>query len=756
MLDVNRRKLLLNAGSGALGVALFGAHSPLLAAPTDIFIENLIKKMSIEEKAGQLSLFADYSRPLGTDINPNAVKTSLDRFKEEIRKGRMTGVFNGLGVALGRELQKTAIEESPSKIPLIFAGDIIHGMTTVFPIPMGEAASFDPMLAKRTARAGAIEGTARGFQWTFSPMVDIARDQRWGRVAEGAGEDPYLGSLFARARVEGFNGTNIRAEDSMIACLKHFAAYGAVEGGMEYNTADIPETTLRETHLPPFKIGINAGAMTIMSSFNDIAGVPATGSHHLLTKILRREWGFKGFVVSDYTSEEELIAHGFAKDGRDATKKAFLAGCDMSMQSGLYNKYLPDLVRSGEVSMAVLDQSVRRVLLVKKSIGLFENPYRSLSIEKEKSKIRLPETIALSRESARRSCVLLKNENSVLPLKKSGQKIALIGPLGDDQRNMNGSWVIAPDNGNIVTIARGIKAHMANPNDLLVAKGSEIEAPLDGGIDAAIAVAKNADVIVLSIGEGEFMSGEAQSRTDITIPKPQQDLVEAVAKLNKPMVVVLSNGRAIALEGAVKNANAILVTWFLGSEAGNGIADLLFGDYSPEGRLPVSFPQRSGQQPFYYNHRATGRPQIDPNEKSYKSRYREVTFEPLYPFGHGLTYSKIEYGPTLLSNSTINWSSNVTVSVAISNNGTRAVREIAQLYVFDRVASITQPVRKLKGIRHVDLAAGETKTISFILGRSDLAFVQQNLRKEAEIGEFDVWIAPNSKAGVSARLNLTR
>ena len=755
MLDLNRRKLLLSTGSFALGFSIFSSNAAT-AAPIDITIENLIKKMSIEEKAGQLSLFADYSRPLGTDINPNAVKSSLDNFKEEIRKGRMTGTFNGLGVAAGRELQKTAIEQSPSKIPLIFAGDIIHGMTTIFPIPMGEAASFDPLLAKRTARAGAIEGTARGFHWTFSPMVDIARDQRWGRVSEGAGEDPYLGQLFASARVEGFNGSNIRAEDSMIACLKHFAAYGAVEGGMEYNTSDIPETTLRETHLPPFKSGIDTGALTIMSSFNDIAGVPATGNRHLLTDILRGEWGFKGFVVSDYTSEEELIAHGFAKDGRDATKKAFLAGCDMSMQSGLYNKHLPDLVRSGEVSMAALDQSVRRVLMVKKAIGLFDNPYRSLSVEKEKSKIRLSETIALSREAARRSCVLLKNEGNILPLKKSGQKIALIGPLANDQRNMNGSWVIAPDTANIVTIEQGIRAQISNASDLIVAKGSEIETYIDGGINAAREAAKNAEIIVLCIGEGEFMSGEAQSRTEIIIPKPQQELAEALAKLNKPMIILLSNGRALALEGAVKDAGAILVTWFLGSEAGNGIADLLFGDYSPEGRLPVSFPQRSGQQPFYYNHRPTGRPQTNPSDPSYKSRYREVTFAPLYPFGHGLSYSKIEYGVPTLSKSSIGWNETASISTQITNTGKRATREVAQLYIYDRVASITQPVRKLKGIKQVDLEPGETKIVNFTLRKGDLAFVQQNLKKEAEAGEFDIWVAPNSSAGTAVKLTLIR
>ena len=441
------RRFLLKGVSAAAMVAV---ASPALAktkhaAAGDPFIENLIAKMSIEEKAGQLSIYGDSTRFDGPKINPTPADTqNKDQVLADIAKGRMTGLFNGTGVAGGREMQKVAIEQSPNKIPLIFAGDIIHGLKTVFPIPLGEASSFDTDLAMRTARASAFEATAKGIHWTFAPMVDIARDERWGRVSEGAGEDTYLGCKLAVARVQGFQGSSLKDDTSMLACPKHFAAYGAVGGGMEYNTADIPETTLRQTHLPPFKAAFDAGALSTMSSFNDIAGVPSTGNHYLLTDILRGEWGFKGLVVSDYTSEEELILHGFAADGPDAVVKALTAGCDIAMQSGLYMKHLPDLVKAGKVPMSVVDTAVRRVLTVKKALGLFENPYRSLDLSREQGDIRRPETVALAREAGRKSCVLLKNDNGLLPLPKSGKKIALIGPFGADRDNLPGPWSVFP------------------------------------------------------------------------------------------------------------------------------------------------------------------------------------------------------------------------------------------------------------------------------------------------------------------------
>jgi len=746
---LNRRDLL----KGASAVAVVSATLPALAKATpatDPFIERLIRAMSIEDKAGQLSIYSDplAARTEGPKLNPGLAEQGMEELKGRIRRGEIVGLFNGIGTALGRELQKVAIEESPRKIPLIFAGDVIHGMKTSFPVPLGEAASFDPGLAERTARASAVEASAKGIMWTFAPMVDVARDQRWGRVVEGAGEDPWLGVQFARARVRGFQGADIRRDDSMIACPKHFAAYGAVQGGMEYNTADIPDTTLREVHLPGFKAGFDAGAITTMSSFNDIAGVPSTANHYLLTDILRGEWGFKGLVVSDYTSEEELILHGYAADGPDAVVKSITAGCDISMQSGLYWKHLPDLVKSGRVPISVVDTAVRRVLYVKKAIGLFDNPYRSLDPARETRDIRLPSAIALAREAGRKSMVLLKNEGNLLPLKKQG-KIALLGPAVSQKGDYPGPWANFPDYESCVTVEEGFRAALGDKAKLSVTRGSDYEAPIDGELDKAVKLAKDADVVVLLLGESASMSGEAQARVDIGIPAPQMALADAVAATGKPIVVLLRHGRALALTGAVKAAPAIMATWFLGSETGNSVADVVFGDYAPQGRLPVSFPQASGQEPFYYNHRRTGRPQLT-DDKNYKARYREVTDEPLYPFGHGLTYSSASYSATSASTADLPWAGSVTVTATITNKGARAMHEVAQLYINDKVASLTQPVRALKGMKHLDLQPGQSATVSFTLSRADLGFAHPDKESYAEPGAFDVWIAPNAMGGTPA------
>lgn len=751
---ISRRSILKGAVSS---IVIFGAASnyrPAVAAPRDRQIENLISRMTIQEKAGQLSIFSDSTRIPTGPINPNVVPTTTDDIKNQIRSGKITALFSARGAAGAREYQRISLEETRMKIPMVFAADIIHGCITQFPIPLGEAASFDTDLAMRTARAAAFESTATAIHWIFAPMVDVARDQRWGRVAEGAGEDPYLGEQMAKARVKGFQGDTLKSETTVLACAKHFAAYGAVQGGMDYNTVDIPETTLRQVHLPPFKAAFDAGALSTMSSFNDIAGVPSTGNRYLLTDILRGEWGFQGLVVSDYTSEAEMINHGFAKDGRDATKISILAGCDMSMQSGLYWDHLPDLVAKGEVPMRVVDSAVRRVLHVKKALGLFENPYRSMSVERETADMRKPETIALAREAARKSVVMLKNEGDVLPLKKAGQRIALIGPLADDKSQTLGCWAIFPDFENSVTLAKGLEGQIADKSNLVVVKGAEINAPVDGGIAAAVNAALQADVVVLALGESQDMSGEAQSRVEITIPKAQQDLAEAVAATGKPIVVVLTHGRALELQGAIKNAQGILAAWFLGSESGNGLADLIFGDFSPSGRLPVSFPLRSGQQPLYYNHRRTGRPQTTVNGTEYRSRYREAAFEALYPFGHGLTYSKVDYGPTIIDREQISSRLQARVTATIINRGTREVSEVVQLYIHDKVASITQPVRLLKNFKLVNLGPGETKTVEFVLTTQELGFVRANLKNEVEAGEFDVWIAPSAVGGTSAKITV--
>ena len=751
----SRRSFLKGASSAAIAAFVVpGRAWAQKVVPSDPFIERIIAGMTIEEKAGQLSIYSDPVRTEGPAINPEANRQGLEQLKGDIAAGRLTGLFNGIGVAGGRELQRIAVTQSRTKIPLIFAADTIHGMKTTFPVPLAEASSFDPDLCRRTARAAAVEASAKGVHWVFAPMVDVARDQRWGRVVEGSGEDAYLGMILAQARVDGFQHGDLRNNDSVLACPKHFAAYGAVMGGQDYNTVDIPETTLRETHLPAFKACFDTGALSTMSSFNDIAGVPSTGNHHLLTDILRGEWGFRGLVVSDYTSDEEMILHGFAADGPDAAAKAITAGCDISMQSGLYIKHLPDLVKSGRVTMDVVDTAVRRVLGVKRALGLFENPYRSLDAVREKRDVRRADAIALARECARKSIVLLKNDGDLLPLPKSGKAIALIGPCISDKNDYPGPWANFPDVQSCVTMEEGFRAALGTKGVLHMARGSDYEKPLEGGISAAIAAAQASDIIVLVIGESSNMSGEAQSRTDIVVPAPQMALAEALAATGKPMVVLLRHGRALALTGAVRNAPAIMATWFLGSETGNAVADVVFGDHAPQGRLPVSFPQASGQEPFFYNHRSTGRPQLS-DDAMWKSRYREVTYAALYPFGHGLTYSTVSYSQTQVSAPTLSGDQTLTVTATVTNTGTRPMHEVAQLYIHDRVASMTRPVRSLKGFKHLDLKPGKSATVEFTLSRDDLAFVHPDTTRSAEPGLFDVWIAPSAVGGTPASFTLT-
>lgn len=737
---------------GAAALAMAMSAPPVRASAADeARIEDLIRRMTLEEKAGQLTIMPDLSRAGAfANANPSQV-AQRNEILDQVRDGEVGGLFNGVGAAGARELQRIAVEESRLKIPLIFGADIIHGYKTVFPIPLGETASFEPELAERTARYSAIEASAAGLHWTFAPMVDVARDQRWGRVAEGAGEDVHLGCVFAAARVKGFQGPDLLADDSMLACPKHFAAYGAVTGGMEYASADIPETTLREVHLPPFAAAFDAGALTVMSAFNDIAGVPASGSRKLMTDMLRGEMGFDGFVVSDYTADMELIAHGYAADAPDATLKALYAGVDMSMASGFYRDHVPELVRSGRLSEAVVDEAVRRLLRIKAVIGLFDNPYRSLDPSREEAGAAPADIRALGREAGRKSIVMLRNEGDLLPLSKD-RRLALIGPFGADDDNLFGPWAWLGGKENVVSLEAGLRAAGAT---FTTVKGADVNAPIDGGIEAAVRAARAADVVLLAVGETQNMSGEAQSRIDIGLPAPQQALAEAVIATGKPVVVLLRHGRALAIEGAVREAQAILATWFLGSETGHSIADVLFGDYAPSGRLPVSFPQASGQQPFFYNQRRTGRPQLTPEGAEYKARYREVTHEALYPFGFGLTYTRFEYGPVELSSSRMNADGSVTARCRITNTGAREGEEVAQLYIHDRVASLVRPVRELKGFQKVRLAPGQSTTVEFAIGREHLAFVDPDLRRVVEPGEFDVWIAPSAVAGEPASFTLT-
>ena len=725
-----------------------------LAVPA--FVDDLIVRMTLEEKAGQLSLMASaWGGSSAAALNPPS-GNNFEQQLDETRRGMLTGVFNGAGAKMHRLMQTAAVRDSRMKIPLIFAADIIHGHRTIFPVPLAEVASFEPELARRTAEAAAFEATGAGIDWNFAPMVDIARDQRWGRGVEGAGEDVLLGNIFAAARVVGFQGDDLKSNEHFLATAKHFAAYGAAEAGLDYNTVDLSERTLREVYLPPFKAAFDAGALSAMASFNELSGIPATGNRWLLTDLLRGEWGFQGFVVSDYTGDEEMILHGYAKDGRDAARLAFLAGTDMSMQSGLYRKHLPDLVRKGEVPEALLNQSVRRVLAMKAKLGLFEDPFRRINEKREAARSMVPRNRALAREAGRKSIVLLKNDGDLLPLPRAGKRIALIGPFAGGQHDLIGPWCVYGDDSRAVSLETGVRAALADKKMLIVAEGSDVESPVAGGIEAAVAAARQADIVLLAIGESQRMSGEAQSRTKIVVPEPQQRLAEAVAAVGKPMVVVLKNGRALALEGPVANAQAILVTWFLGTETGHSIADILFGAHGPSGRLPVSFPRLSGQQPYYYAHKRTGRPNPEGKLEEYKARFRGITNTALYPFGHGLTYGRIEYGGLTLSSPTLPANGEISVSARITNRGKRAAEEVVQLYVHDRVASITRPVRELKAYRKVALAAGQAEVVRFRLRASDLGFIGTADKPVVEPGTFDLWIAPSAEAdGVHGTFELT-
>ncbi|MCD9088451.1 glycoside hydrolase family 3 N-terminal domain-containing protein [Stenotrophomonas sp. SY1] len=716
-------------------------------------IESLIARMTLEEKVGQLGVFADMVRPFAPDVNPEANVRNAEQVLEQVRAGRVGSLFNGVGAEAGRRIQQVAVEQSRLGIPVALAADVIHGMRTVFPIPLGEAASFEPDLARRTARATAIEATAAGIHWTYAPAVDIARDQRWGRGAEGAGEDVVLGCAFAAARVRGFQGDDLKAADSLLATPKHFAAYGAVAGGMEYAQVDISPQSLRDIHLPPFKAALEAGALSLMSAFNDINGVPASANRALLTELLRYEWGFDGVVVSDYTADMELVAHGYAADEVDATCKAFLAGLDLSMQSGFYDRHLAGLVEAGEVPMSVLDESVRRILRLKEAMGLFEDPYRSLDPAREADQAHIAAHDALSRDAARRSIVLLKNETSLLPLRKRGQKIALIGPFVQDRDNIEGCWTLFGDKSRYVTLEAGVRAALDDDAMLEIVPGCDLEAPLDGGIDAAVAAARRADVVVLALGEPQRYSGEAQSRIEITLPPVQQALAEAIAATGTPLVVLLRNGRALALHGAVRDAQAIAVTWYLGTQTGHAVADVLFGDYSPSARLPVSFPLASGQQPYFYNHPRTGRPEL-PAMSEFKARWREIPNAPLYAFGHGLAYTTFAYGAPQLSAAQLDWDGELLITTTVTNTGAVAGEEVVQLYVHDRVASRVRPVRELKDFRKIALAPGESTQVQFRLVREQLAFTGVYEAFEAEPGLFDVWVCASSASGEAVTFEL--
>ena len=721
-------------------LALGGGGSATLAAQTPAPVRNidsLLARMTLEEKLGQLN-------QLSVDNQPSAEQLEL------VRKGLVGSFFNLTGAAATHEAQRVAVTESRLHIPLIFGHDVIHGYRTIFPIPLAEAASWDPEAVQAAAHVAAKEAAAAGLHWTFAPMVDIARDPRWGRIAEGSGEDPYLGSAMAAARVRGFQGADPRAPDAVLATVKHFAAYGGAEGGRDYNTVDLSERTLREVYLPPYHAALDAGAATVMTSFNEIGGVPSTASPWLMTTLLRREWGFRGFVVSDWTAVAELMNHGVAGSRAEAGKLALEAGVDMDMVSRIYVDDLPALVRAGRVPMAVVNEAVRRVLRGKAALGLFDDPYHGATPEHERAALLAPEHRQLARRVAEEAIVLLKNDGQRLPLGASVKTIAVIGPLADDKVSALGSWPGRGDPKDAVTPLEGIKARAGNVS-VVYAKGSGITDTATAGFAEAVAAAKQADVAVLVLGEAGDMSGEAASRANIDLPGVQPQLLEAIHATGTPIVLVVMSGRPLTIPWAAEHVPAIVESWFLGVETGPALAAVLFGDVSPSGKLPATFPRSVGQIPLYYNHKNTGRP-TGPDK--YTSKYTDLPVTPLFPFGHGLSYTTFGYSDLRLSAPRIAPAGTLKVSVTVTNTGAREAAEVVQLYVHDEVASVTRPVRVLAGFRRISLKPGEARTVNFSLTAKEVGLYNRDMKFVVEPGKFRVFVGGSSVGGLEGEFEV--
>ncbi len=731
----------------------------------DAFVDSLLRRMTLEEKIGQLNLVS-----IGFDVTGPVVSENVE---EKIKRGLVGGVFNTYTPQAVRKLQEMAVTQTRLGIPLLFGFDVIHGHRTIFPIPLGLSASWDLETVERSARIAAIEASADGLNWVFSPMVDICRDPRWGRIAEGAGEDPYLGSRIAEVMVRGYQGVDLSAYNTVMACVKHFALYGAAEAGRDYNPADMGDRTMFDIYLPPYKAAIDAGAGSVMTSFNEVNGVPATANRWLNTELLREQWGFDGLLVSDYTAIAELVQHGIG-DAPTVSSLALQAGVDMDMVSEFYLNNLELLVEDDRETETWITTSARRVLEAKYKLGLFDDPYRYVNEELATHALLSEEHRNAARDIARRSMVLLKNNEGILPLKKSGS-IALVGPLARNQRDMIGNWSGAGDWHQAVSVEQGIiniagnsvqihTAHGANITDdpqlitRLNAHGGELQIdarPAEVLIREAVAAARRADVIVAVVGESQGMSGEAASRADISLPGRQEDLLKALKATGKPLVVVLMNGRPLAIPWVQENADAILEAWFPGTEAGNAVADILFGDYNPSGKLPVTFPRVVGQIPLYYNHKNTGRPFGGQLEDKYKSRYLDVPNEPLYPFGFGLSYTTFKYDNLRLSANEMVPGDTVEVTVSVSNTGPVDGEEVVQLYVSDRIGSVTRPVKELKGFKKVAIPAGESVDVVFKLSDSDLRFHNINMDYVAEPGGFSVMVGGNSQDVISTSFTLT-
>ena len=702
-------------------------------------VEALLRQMTLEEKIGQLNQYTGDNAATGPiTINPNK--------QTEIKQGLIGSMLNILGTKYTRQYQELAMQ-SRLKIPLLFGQDVIHGYKTTFPIPLAEAASWDLEAMELTARIAATEAAAAGIHWTFAPMVDISRDPRWGRVMEGAGEDTYLGSKIAYARVKGFQG-NLGDVTSVMACVKHFAAYGAAVGGRDYNSVDMSNRMLWETYLPPFKAALDAGAATFMNSFNDLNGIPATGNVYLQRDILKGKWNFKGFVVSDWGSIGEMVNHGFAKDNKEAALAAITAGSDMDMESNAYRYHLAQLVKEKKVPMALIDDAVKRILRKKFELGLFDDPFKFNNEEREQKALNNPEHRKVARAMAAKSIVLLKNEKGILPLSKSTKTIAFIGPLVKEYKQNMGFWSVElPEldyTKEIVSQWDGLQNKVGKNTQLLYAKGCDIEGDNTEGFAEAIAVANQADVVILSIGERRDQSGEAKSRSNLRLPGVQEELVKAIQATGKPVVVLINAGRPLIFNWTADQVPAILYTWWLGSEAGNAIADVLFGDYNPSGKLPMSFPREEGQIPIYYNHFNTGRPAPNETATNYVSAYIDLKNSPKFPFGYGLSYTTFNYSDLQLSKKVMKKNENITVSFTLTNTGKFDGEEVVQLYLKDQVGSVVRPVKELRDFQKVFLKAGASQKITFTIDKEKLAFYNAKLEWAPEPGAFEVQLGSSS------------
>jgi len=725
------------------------------------FIDNLMKKMTLEEKLGQLNL------PASGDIITGA--GSNNNIAEKMKQGKVGGLFNIKSAQKIHDVQQIAVEQSRLKIPLLFGMDVIHGYQTVFPIPLGMSCCWDMTLVEKSARIAAQEASADGICWTFSPMVDIARDPRWGRVSEGSGEDTYLGSKIAQSMVKGYQGDDLRKNNTIMACVKHFALYGAAEAGRDYNTTDMSHIRMYNEYLPPYKAALDAGAGSIMASFNEIDGIPATGNKWLLTDLLRKEWGFNGFVVTDYTGISEMIDHGMG-NLKEVSALALNAGVDMDMVAdGLLNTTKESLAE-GKVTQQKIDQACRRILEAKYKLGLFDDPYRYCDVNRAKNEIFTPENRQVAREIAAQTFVLLKNDKQTLPL-QAKQTIALVGPLADNAENMPGTWSVAADFSKSVSLLEGLKNALGNNASLIYAKGTNVvsDPKLDARIsifgkptkwdsrsqkemiDEAVAAAQKADVVVAAMGESSEMSGECASRSNLDLPENQKELLQALLATGKPVVMVLFTGRPLTLTWEKANIPAILNVWFAGSEAGNAIADVLLGKVNPSGKLSSTFPQNVGQIPLYYNHKNTGRPLQDGKWFSkFRSNYLDVSNDPLFPFGFGLSYTTFDYKNLKLSDSSLTANGQLKVSVDVTNSGNYDGAEVVQLYIRDMVGSVTRPVKELKGFQKIFLKKGETRTVEFPLTEKDLRFYNSNLKLVSEPGDFKVFVGTNSAQTLEA------